>query len=44
MSPLFVAAADATEEAILNSLLQAESTTGNGRTVRAVPVELLRPR
>jgi D-aminopeptidase len=33
---------DATEEAIYNSLLKATDTTGNGRTVRAIPVERLR--
>jgi D-aminopeptidase len=29
---------DATEEAIYNSLLRATDTTGNGRTVRALPI------
>ena len=38
---LFEAALDATEEAVYNSLLQA-TTTGNGRTVRAIPIEELR--
>jgi D-aminopeptidase len=39
MSPLFLAVIDATEEAVYNSLLKAETTTGNGRTVEAIPVE-----
>jgi D-aminopeptidase len=30
---------EATEEAIYNSLFRAETTTGNGRTVEALPVE-----
>lgn len=46
MSPLFLAVIEATEEAILNSLFRARTTTGNGRTVEALPidrvVELLR--
>ena len=42
VSGLFEAAMDATEEAIYNSLLQATDTTGNGRTIRALPVEELR--
>ncbi|MEM8895212.1 MAG: P1 family peptidase, partial [Bacteroidota bacterium] len=46
MSPLFMAAIEATEEAILNSLFAAETMTGNGRTVNALPkeevIELLR--
>ena len=37
VSGLFEAALDATEEAIYNSLLMAVETTGNGRTVRALP-------
>jgi D-aminopeptidase len=40
-SALFEAVLDATEEAIYNSLLQATDTTGNGRTVRAIPIERL---
>jgi D-aminopeptidase len=32
---------DATEEAVYNSLLKATDTTGNGRTVRAIPIDLL---
>jgi D-aminopeptidase len=42
VSPLFEAVLDATEEAVYNSLLQAVDTTGNGRTVRALPIEPLR--
>jgi len=38
-SPLFVAVIEATEEAIYNSLLQARTTTGNGHTVLALPIE-----
>ena len=39
MSPLFVAVIDATEEAIYNSLLRAETVTSNGHTVQALPIE-----
>jgi D-aminopeptidase len=39
MSPLFLATIEATEEAIFNSLLQAVTTTANGRTVEALPIE-----
>ena len=40
MTPLFLAAIEATEEAILNSLLAAETMTGHeGRTIEALPVE-----
>ena len=42
LSPLFVAVADATEQAILDSLCAAETTTGMGRTVRALPLAALR--
>jgi D-aminopeptidase len=38
LSPLFVAVADATEQAILDSLCAAETTTGMGRTVHALPL------
>ena len=41
MSGLFEATLDATEEAVYNSLLKAIDTTGNGRTVPAVPVDQL---
>jgi D-aminopeptidase len=40
MTPLFQAAAEATEEAILNALAMAETTTGlDGRTALALPLE-----
>jgi D-aminopeptidase len=42
VSGLFEAALDATEEAVYNSLLKAVDTTGNGRTVRAIPIQPLR--
>ena len=39
MSPLFQAAIEATEEAILNSLFKATTVTGNGRTIDALPLD-----
>ena len=40
LSPLFLAAIEATEEAIYNSLLNAETTTGyRARTVEALPLD-----
>jgi D-aminopeptidase len=42
LSGLFEATLDATEEALVNSLLKAADTSGNGRTVPALPVEPLR--
>jgi D-aminopeptidase len=39
MSPLFLAAIEATEEAVYNSLLRATTITGRGRTVEALPIE-----
>jgi D-aminopeptidase len=46
MSPLFEAVIEATEEAIYNSLFRAETMTGSGRTIQALPldktVEILR--
>ena len=39
MSPLFQAVIEATEEAIINSLLKATTVTGNGRTVEAIPID-----
>ena len=40
MSPLFMAANEATEEAIINSLFAAETMTGkDGITIKALPVE-----
>ncbi|HEY1342759.1 MAG TPA: P1 family peptidase [Bryobacteraceae bacterium] len=38
-SPLFLATIEATEEAIYNSLLRAETVTANGHTVQALPIE-----
>ena len=42
LSPLFEAVLEATEEAVLNSLFKAETTTGNGRTVQAIDIEAVR--
>lgn len=39
MSALFPAVIEATEEAIYNSLFRAETTTGNGRTIEALPLD-----
>lgn len=39
LSPLFQAVAEATEEAVLNSLFAARTTTANGRTVKELPLE-----
>jgi D-aminopeptidase len=39
MSPLFQAVIESTEEAIYNSMLKATTTTGNGHTVEALPLE-----
>jgi len=39
MSPLFLAAAEATEEAIYNSMFRATTMTGNGHTVEALPID-----
>jgi D-aminopeptidase len=39
MSPLFEAAVEATEEAVINSLFAASPTDGNGRHVDALPVD-----
>ncbi len=39
MSPLFLAVIEATEEAIYNSLLRAVTTTANGHTVEALPID-----
>jgi D-aminopeptidase len=38
----FEAVLDATEEAVYNSMLKATDTTGNGRTIRALPIEELK--
>lgn len=43
VSPLFMAAIEATEEAIINSLLAAETIKGkNGRTIEALPKDQLK--
>ena len=42
VSGVFEAAMDATEEAVYNSLFKAVDTTGNGRTVRALPIDPVR--
>jgi D-aminopeptidase len=43
MDPLFAAAVEATEEAVINSMVAAETMTGaNGRTVGALPHDELR--
>lgn len=38
MTPLFLAAIEATEEAVYNSMLKATTTSGNGHTVEALPI------
>jgi len=43
MSPLFLAAAEATEEAILNSMFKANSMTGNNdHHVNALPLKMIK--
>ena len=42
ISPLFLAAIEATEEAVYNSLFRATTTTGQGHTVQALPLEKTR--
>jgi D-aminopeptidase len=42
LSPLFEAALEATEEAVLNALLRATTVTGRSRTVEAIPLDRLR--
>lgn len=42
MSALFQGVVEATEEAILNSLFMATTTTGNGRTIEAIPLDRVR--
>ena len=39
MSPLFLATIEATEEAIVDSLVKATAVTGNGHTAEAVPID-----
>ena len=38
MLPLFLATIEATEEAIYNSLFKATTMTGNGVTIKALPI------
>ena len=42
LSPLFQAALEATEEAVLNALLRASTMTGSGHTVEAIPLDQVR--
>jgi len=42
LSPLFEAALEATEEAVLNSLFRAVTVSGSGRTVGAIPIDRVR--
>ena len=42
MSGLFQAAVEATEEALYNSLFMATTTTANGKTVEAIPLDRVR--
>jgi hypothetical protein len=42
VSPLFQAALEAVEEAVYNSMFQATTTTGSGRTVEAIPIDSVR--
>jgi D-aminopeptidase len=42
VSPLFQAVLETVEEAVYNALLRASTTTGNGQTVEAIPIERLR--
>ena len=42
LSPLFEAALEATEEAVLNSLFRATSVTASGHTVEAIPIDRVR--
>jgi D-aminopeptidase len=43
LSPLFQAVAEATEEAVLNSLFRAESVRGPRATIRALPLDSILP-
>jgi D-aminopeptidase len=42
MSPLFLAAIEATEEAVYDSLFRASTVTGRGRTAEALPIDRTR--
>ena len=39
ISPVFLAAIEASEEAVYNSLFRATTTTGQGHTVEALPID-----
>jgi D-aminopeptidase len=39
ISPLFLAAIEATEEAIYNSMFRATTMSGNGHTIEALPID-----
>jgi D-aminopeptidase len=39
ISPLFLAAIEATEEAVYNSMLRATTMTGHGHTIEALPID-----
>lgn len=43
LSPLFEAVLEATEEAVYNALFRAETMTGAGRTVEALPLDRVTP-
>ncbi len=42
ISPVFLAAIEATEEAIYNSIFKATTVSGQGRTVEAIPIDRVR--
>lgn len=42
LSPLFQAALETTEEAVLNALLRATTVSGMGRTIEAIPLDRVR--
>ena len=42
MSAVFQAVVEATEESVYNSLIAARTTTGNGRTIEALPLDKVR--
>ena len=42
MSAIFQAVVEATEESVYNSLIAARTTTGNGRTIEALPLDRVR--
>jgi D-aminopeptidase len=42
MSAIFQAVVEATEESVYNSMIAAKTTTGNGRTIEALPLDKVR--